>query len=99
MSSKNLAPPRLPDPSTADDTAYMAEFVRVLNIFFKQLLNPGPVTVSTQGAGTAKIIAGLSFSSPVHSGASIPTQADLANLRSGDVYCDTSASNVLKVKP
>jgi hypothetical protein len=28
-----------------------------------------------------------------------PTQADLANLRSGEVYIDTSASNVLKVKP
>jgi len=29
----------------------------------------------------------------------LPTQADLSNLRSGDVYYDTSASNVLKMKP
>jgi hypothetical protein len=28
----------------------------------------------------------------------LPTQADLANLRVGDVYRDTAASNVLKVK-
>ena len=28
----------------------------------------------------------------------MPTQADLATLRSGDVYRDTSAGNVLKVK-
>jgi len=28
----------------------------------------------------------------------MPTQADLANLRVGDVYRDTTAGNVLKVK-
>lgn len=28
-----------------------------------------------------------------------PTQADLADLRSGEVYIDTAAANVLKVKP
>jgi hypothetical protein len=28
----------------------------------------------------------------------LPTQADLANLRSGDVYRDTTAGNVLKIK-
>jgi hypothetical protein len=30
---------------------------------------------------------------------SLPTQADLATLRSGDVYRDTAAGNVLKIKP
>jgi len=29
---------------------------------------------------------------------SLPTQADLANLRVGDLYYDTSAGNALKVK-
>jgi len=29
---------------------------------------------------------------------SLPTQANLAALRVGDIYYDTSASNVLKVK-
>jgi hypothetical protein len=28
----------------------------------------------------------------------LPTDADVANLRAGDVYRDTTASNVLKVK-
>jgi hypothetical protein len=28
----------------------------------------------------------------------LPTEADVANLRVGDVYRDTTASNVLKVK-
>lgn len=29
----------------------------------------------------------------------LPTEASLATLRSGDVYRDTTASNVLKIKP
>lgn len=29
----------------------------------------------------------------------LPTEADVATLRSGDVYRDTTASNVLKIKP
>ena len=29
----------------------------------------------------------------------LPTEAALATLRSGDVYRDTTASNVLKIKP
>ena len=29
----------------------------------------------------------------------LPTEADIATLRSGDVYRDTTASNVLKIKP
>jgi hypothetical protein len=28
----------------------------------------------------------------------LPTQADLGNLRVGDIYYDTTAGNVLKVK-
>jgi hypothetical protein len=28
----------------------------------------------------------------------LPTQADTANLRVGDIYYDTTANNVLKVK-
>ncbi len=55
------------------------------------------------GSTTAPVISALTFAqpSPTTPGQftiSLPTQADLANLRSGDVYYDTSASNVLKVK-
>jgi len=38
------------------------------------------------------------FPAPGTSTPSLPTQADLASLRVGDIYYDTSASNVLKVK-
>jgi len=38
------------------------------------------------------------FPTPGTSAPSLPTQADLANLRVGDIYYDTSANNVLKVK-
>jgi hypothetical protein len=30
--------------------------------------------------------------------ASLPTQADLANMRVGDLYRDTTAGNVVKIK-
>jgi len=44
-------------------------------------------------------VAGLSFAPTGNNTTpSLPTQANLANLRVGDVYYDTSASNVLKVK-
>jgi len=99
MASKNVAPPVLPPPTAQIDPRYMAEFIRILNLFFRQITTAGPVNVASQNVGATSIIAGLSFSSPTQTGASIPTQADLANLRSGDVYCDTSASYVLKVKP
>jgi hypothetical protein len=56
------------------------------------------MVASTQRNGT-DVIAGLSFfPTPGTTTPSLPTQADLANLRVGDIYYDTSASNVLKVK-
>jgi len=44
------------------------------------------------GTGTANLVSGTAQTY------SFATQADLANLRVGDVYVDTSASNVLKMK-
>lgn len=99
MANKNLTAPRIPEAPEQVDAAYISNLLRVLNVFFRQLTTPGPINVASQNVGSSSIIAGLSFSSPTQTGASIPTQADLANLRSGDVYCDTSASYVLKVKP
>ena len=56
------------------------------------------MTASTQVNGTT-IVAGLSFFPATGTTTpSLPTQADLSNLRVGDIYYDTSASNVLKVK-
>ena len=60
--------------------------MRVLNLYFKQLDSSSGIVVDN-----------LSIS--VREGSvTIPTQVDLANLRVGDVYMDTTASNVLKVK-
>ena len=99
MAYKNASPPRLPQPVQSIDANYMNQFIRVLNLFFTQLTNSGPINVATQNIGKSTIVAGLSFYDQSSSTtASIPTQADFANLRIGDVYCDTSAGHVLRVK-
>jgi hypothetical protein len=50
---------------------------------------------ASQGVGTDNVITGLTFAAPDPADRrlfkiSLPTDADFANLRSGDVYCDTS---------
>jgi hypothetical protein len=98
MAQKNVTAPRLPNASDTYDSSMMNQLISVLRLYFNQLDNAGPIAGSSQFNGTA-VIAGLSF--PPNAGAttpSLPTQADLANLRVGDIYYDTSASNVLKVK-
>ena len=98
MAQKNVTAPRLPAATQQYDSAYINELTNVLRLYFNQLDNAGPMTASTQFNGT-DVIAGLSFfPAPGTSAPSLPTQADLANLRVGDIYYDTSASNVLKVK-
>jgi hypothetical protein len=98
MAQKNVIAPRLPAAPEKYDRAYQDQFVSFLRLYFNQLDNSGPINISTQRIG-ANIIAALS-APPVPGTAtpSLPTQADLANLRVGDVYYDTTASNVLKVK-
>jgi hypothetical protein len=49
----------------------------VLRLFFNQLTNPGPVGATSLNFDIARL----------------PTQADLADLRSGDVYYDTSGGS------
>jgi len=49
------------------------------------------------------VVTAMSFAqpnptTPGASQVSLPTQADLANLRAGDIYYDTTAANVLKIK-
>lgn len=74
MAQLNVTPPNLPLSPETPDRRYMDDFSNVLRLFFNQLTNPGPV-----GATTLNI--DLRY---------LPTDADLANLRSGDVYYDTS---------
>jgi hypothetical protein len=73
----------------------MDMFVSILRLYFTQLDNPSPMLAASQGIGTAAVVSGLTFAapSPTNPGVSVislPTQADFANLRSGDVYYDTS---------
>jgi len=98
MAQKNVVAPRLPAATQEYDPALINQLTNVLRLYFNQLDNAGPMTGSTQFNGT-DIVAGLSFFPTGNAiTPSLPTQTDLANLRVGDIYYDTSASNVLKVK-
>jgi len=98
MAQKNVVAPRLPAATQQYEENYINQLNNVLRLYFNQLDNAGPMTASTQFNGT-DIVAGLSFfPTGTSTSPSLPTQADLANLRVGDIYYDTSASNVLKVK-
>lgn len=98
MAQKNVVAPRLPNATPEYDAGAMNQLLNVLRLYFNRLDSAGPIAAGTEFNGT-NVIAGLSFAP--NSGAttpSLPTQADLANLRVGDIYYDTTASNVLKVK-
>jgi hypothetical protein len=98
MSQVNVTAPRLPNATKEYDANAMDQFFAILRRYFTQLDNRGPIAAASQFQGTA-VIAGLSFPpNPGSTTPSLPTQANLANLRVGDVYYDTTAGNVLKVK-
>jgi len=86
MGLKKFTAPALPLAPQAYSREYADQLVRVLNLYFKQLDSSSGIVVDN-------------ISISVREGSvTIPTQADLADLRVGDVYMDTAASNVLKVK-
>jgi hypothetical protein len=102
MSKKNVRAPLLPIAPVEYNVQFMNQLLGVLRLYFNQLDNAGPLTAATQRTN-GQIAAALSFIQPDPTNPnafvlSLPTQADLGNLRVGDVYYDTSASNVLKVK-
>ena len=98
MAQKNVVAPRLPAATPQYDPAFINQLTNVLRLYFNQIDNAGPMVASTQRNGE-NIVAGLSFfPTGTSTTPSLPTQADLASLRVGDIYYDTSASNVLKVK-
>jgi hypothetical protein len=103
MASKNSIAPRLPAAPVEYDQHFMDQLLNILRLYFNQLDNPSPMLAASQGVGTTKVVSALTFAKPGTTPGtfvlSLPTQADLSNLRAGDVYVDTSASNVLKVKP
>jgi hypothetical protein len=101
MSTGTTKSPNLPEAPKEYDLEYQQQLNNVLRLYFAQLDNPGPSVVSTE-RNNGGVVAALSFSQRNSvSGAqvlSIPTEAEISLLRVGDVYCDTTAGNVLKVK-
>lgn len=94
MSAKSVTVPRLPAAPEAYSSQFMDSLLNTLRQYFNQLDSAGPITVATQRRSATEIVAAISCAQPsANSGAvviSMPTQADFANLRSGDIYMDTS---------
>jgi hypothetical protein len=100
MSLKLVKSPRLPAAPVEYNREIFDNVFSIIRQYFNQLDNPGPINISTQrnaavGSTPAAIFSALSCvqPSPSNTGAfviSLPTDADFANLRSGDVYYDTS---------
>jgi hypothetical protein len=92
---KNATQPRLPAPPAEYDPRYMEQLIRVLRLYFSQLDNASPALFASQSVGTADVVGAISCAQPDLNNPgkvriSLPTQADFANLRSGDIYYDTS---------
>jgi hypothetical protein len=95
MGLKNTAPPRLPAAPTEYDAQFIEQYTNVLRIYFNFLNSAAPVIFASQNIGATDVVTAISFAqpdptTPGKSKISLPTQADFANLRSGDVYYDTS---------
>jgi len=103
MGLKNVIQPRLPAAPDEYNQQYMEQLISVLRLYFAQLDNASPAVFASQNVGTTDVVTALTcaqpnFSVPGQFVVSLPTQADLANLRAGDIYYDTTAANVLKIK-
>jgi hypothetical protein len=75
------SPPRLPVAPNQYDPVFMSQMLNILNLFFQQLNAVQPISVSQLNIDVERF----------------PTEADIADLRVGDVYRDT-ADDTLKVK-
>ncbi len=82
MSQTNVTPPSLPLAPEQYDRQYMDKLNNALRLFFNQTSTPGPLAAASLNLNVN----------------TLPTQANLATLRTGDVYRDT-ATNTLKIKP
>jgi hypothetical protein len=103
MGLKTATQPRLPSAPNEYDRQYMEQLINVLRLYFNQLDNASPAVFASQGVGTTEVVTALTcaqpdLTTPGATKVSLPTQADLANLRKGDIYYDTTAANVLKIK-
>jgi hypothetical protein len=75
-------PPNLPLAPEQYDRQYVDNINNVLRLFFNNIISVQVLS-----------LAGLNISL-----VTLPTEADIADLRAGDVYRDTTADNALKVK-
>jgi hypothetical protein len=87
MAELNTTPPNLPLAPNEYERRYQDQLNSVLRLFFNQLSNPGNM-------GGATLNLNLD---------TLPTEADLPNLRLGDVYRDTqdgvqATSQMLRIK-
>tara|TARA_R110002126_G_scaffold248578_1_gene391417 strand:+ start:2059 stop:2322 length:264 start_codon:yes stop_codon:yes gene_type:complete len=86
MAELNATPPSLPLPPTEYEVRYLVQLSNVLRLYFNQLSNPGDMGGATLNLNTN----------------TLPTSADFASLRSGDVYYDisggTATSYPLRIK-
>jgi hypothetical protein len=105
MSTGTTKSPNLPIAPAEYNQQYQDQLNNVLRLYFAQLDNAGPSSASTQRNtlnGVNKVISALNFSqtnaTTKTQTLSLPNQTEIASLRVGDVYVDTTANNVLKVK-
>ena len=102
MANKGVVALRLPLAPVEYDQRFMDVLLGILRQYFNALDNPGPILAATERTtNPTEVISALSCAKPDINGSptvSLPTQADLANLRLGDIYYDTTAGNVLKIK-
>jgi hypothetical protein len=87
MAELNATPPSLPLAPREYDARYFSQLNNVLRLYFNQLSNPGDMGGTTLNLNLA----------------TLPTDADLPNLRLGDVYRDTQdgvqdTSQMLRIK-
>ena len=87
MAELNATSPSLPLPPDEYDRRYFDQLTNVLRLYFNQLSNPGDMGGSTLNLNLT----------------TLPTEADLPNLRIGDVYRDTqdgvqANSQMLRIK-
>jgi len=87
MAELNATPPNLPLAPTEYERRYQDQLNNVFRLYFNQLSNPGDM-------GGATLNLDLN---------TLPTEADLPNLRLGDVYRDTqdgvqATSQMLRIK-
>ena len=87
MAELNVRPPNLPLATQEYDRRYQDQLTNTLRLFFAQLSNPGDM-------GGTSLNLNLD---------TLPTEADFANLRLGDVYRDTQdgiqdGSQMLRIK-